>query len=365
MPSFKEAVNGFIKDKFCQALGVLGDAITLIGNSPIGSQPPINLPNALSGLVCDSAPGRLIAPAPPFTGGQCAQILYQASPEVFNTVSGQWEAFTTISNIRGPVKSMEIESISQFQQKWIVTYTAADGVSTQQQSATNGVSRENARWGPLSRQDGGVDNCGDPAPVYPTPEPSLDVTGDVTYNIDPVTTITAPVTAIFAPIFISLDGSLKMPIDINVGGLEFKGEVTIAPEFTINLRPSGIRLGPGKPDGGGGAGGQTQVPVPEDTDDVEVIVGVLVFSTLNSNENQATGLPSVGGPNFYVPRLGSVQFAIKTRDSIAWTSDQDVKNLECYVPCPAPQGAIAVRVTPVAGVTRTFSAVRGKPLTSF
>jgi len=154
-------------------------------------------------------------------------------------------------------------------------------------------------------------------------------------------------------------------VTIDVGGVTFKGELEVSPKFELNIKPTKIVAGPGRPDDEDPSGGQPQVEVPEDEEDVDVIVGVLVFSTLVGNSNDATGFPSVGGPTFLVPRLGSVQFAIKTGNSIGWTSDVDVKNLECYVPCPAPQGAIAVRVTPIAGVTRTFTPVRGKPLTSF
>jgi len=151
---------------------------------------------------------------------------------------------------------------------------------------------------------------------------------------------------------------------VDVGGVEFTGNVEISPNFEVNIRPRGITDGPGGRDGGDdGGGADDPVPVPEEEEENSPIIGVLVFSAA-AGTNKATLLNSNGGPNIYAPRIASVQFAIKTGDSVGWTADQDVKNLESYVPCPAPQGAIAVRVTPQPGFTLEFDPVRAEPLTT-
>jgi len=372
MPNFVEAMTGFMKANFCAALNVLGDAVTLGSELVPGPGPFINVANGLSAMVCDTPPDNLVLPPPPFTGGQCVAkyiVEYTLGADGPTPSTGTLLAIGPIRGLReedgaGGSKRVFLQANSGVvfggqcfnvlnpsgpQDTLLGTYTPVDGSTSRIEGVT-----------PC-----GADDCGDPPIVLPPPGDSYEFGGDVTYNIDGDTTVTVPVTAVYAPIFVDLDGSLKVPVTFNVGDINFKGELEVAPNFEFNFKPTKIVAGPGKPDDEDGDGGNTGVPVPEDEEDVDVIVGVLVFSTLIGNSNNATGFPSVGGPTFLVPRIGSVQFAIKTGNSIGWTSDIDVKNLECYVPCPAPQGAIAVRVTPEAGVTRTFTPVRGKPLTSF
>lgn len=372
MPNFVEAMTGFMKANFCAALNVLGDAVTLGSELVPGPGPFINVANGLSALVCDAPPDQLELPPPPFTGGQCVAkyiITYTLGADGPSPSTGTLLAI-------GPIRGLREESTGTGSVRVYLQANSGVVFGGQCFNILNPSGPQDTLLGTYTPIDGstsriddvspcGADNCGDPPVVLPPPGDSYEFGGDVTYNIDGDTTVTVPVTGVYAPIFVSLDGSLRIPVDLDVGGIEFNGEVTVAPEFTINLKPKGITSGPGKVDDPELGPGQPGIPVPEDEEDVDVIVGVLVFSTLQSNENKATGYPSVGGPTFLVPRIGSVQFAIKTGNSIGWTSDIDVKNLECYVPCPAPQGAIAVRVTPEAGITRTFTPVRGKPLTSF
>lgn len=364
MVNFVEAMTGFMRDNFCAALGVLGDAITLGNRISVGGVGAVNVANGLGALVCDKPPDNLPTPAPPFTGGQCAGINYQInwswSAPGFNSGPQQTNRVGPLGFSRAGTGS---EDCGPGGGTYNV-YTMTDGTGN---SPVNLASGCDASLGPLTvtRTDGLPDNCGNPPPEFPPPGDTYNFGGDVTYEGDDGLDITVPTTVVFAPIFNDIDGSLRIPVTVDVGGVNFTGNLEVSPSFTLNLRPKGITSGPGKPDDPDLGPGQPGVPVPEDEEDVDVIVGVLVFSTLQGSSNNATGFPSVGGPTFLVPRIGSVQFAVKTGNSIGWTSDIDVKNLECYVPCPAPQGAIAVRVTPESGVTRTFTPVRGKPLTSF
>lgn len=364
MATFVEAMTGFMKANFCAALDVLGDAVTLGSELVPGPGPFINVANGLGALVCDRPPDNLAAPEPPFTGGQCPGVNYRItwnwSAPGFNSGPQTADRTGPLGFSRAGTGSLDCGSSGLTYN--VYTLTEGTGVNPVSLAAGCGAEVNDLT---VTRLDGQPDNCGDPPAPLPEPGDTYNFGGDITYEGDDNTNITVPVTAVFAPIFVDVDGSLRIPVNVDVGGVEFTGNLEVSPSFTLNLRPKGITSGPGKPDDPELGPGQPGVPVPEDEEDVEVIVGVLVFSTLVGNNNDATGFPSVGGPTFLVPRLGSVQFAIKTGNSIGWTSDLDVKNLECYVPCPAPQGAIAVRVTPIAGVTRTFTPVRGKPLTSF
>lgn len=364
MPNFVEAMTGFMRDNFCAALGVLGDAITLGSRISVGGVGAVNVANGLGALVCDRPPDNLQPPPSEFQGGQCEGVRYlfsftgtvpNSAPQNFSAIAFGPTRFDRSLN---PGDTCGSNPGNLTYKRW--TLIGSDG--PQGVWAGCGAELTVNSVTPLS---GGANNCGDPPPDYPPPGDTYNFGGDVTYEGDDGIDITVPTTVVFAPIYNDIDGSLRVPVTVNVGGVEFTGNLEVSPSFTLNLRPKGITSGPGEPDDPELGPGQPGVPVPEDEEDFEAIVGVLVFSTLVGNNNDATGFPSVGGPTFLVPRLGSVQFAIKTGNSIGWTSDIDVKNLECYVPCPAPQGAIAVRVTPIAGVTRTFTPVRGKPLTSF
>ena len=364
MVGFLPAVSNFLKGRVCFALGRLDDAITLAGDLVGAPDPPLNVPKALGALLCDLPPDTLQPPAPPFTGGQCPGTIYQFT---WTVNQGNAPPFNGISDRPGPLtlsRALEPgdENAGCEEGQEFARYTMLSGTSPVGLGSGCGVTVTNIQVTPLF---GMPDNCGDPNTELPEPGDNIEFGGDVTYEGDDNTNITVPVTGIFAPIYVDLDGSLRIPVTVNVGGIDLTGNVEVSPSFTVNLNPKGIKTGPGKPDDPSLGPGQPGVPVPEDEEEADVIVGVLVFSTLQSDAQNATGFPSVGGPTFLVPRLGSVQFAIKTGNSIGWTSDLDVKNLECYVPCPAPQGAIAVRVTPIAGVTRTFTPVRGKSLTSF
>jgi len=372
MVSFSNALTDFMRSNLCTALGVLGPAVTLGQKlSPIGF-PPVNVPNALSMLLCDEPPNRLPPPEPPFTGGQCVGRNYTVTirSEVYpfsdcSTFGPSNSVIGFAGPIRGLVTRTENPSGDLCTPGGNAIYLQHGPNTNSETLVAAGGYGATASILSVVPEDGLPDECGDPPPILPPPGDVYEFGDDITYNIDESTEITVPVTAIFSPIFVDLDGSLKIPVNIDVGGVTFKGELEIAPKFELNIKPTNITTGPGQPDDDDPSGGQPQVPVPEDEEDVDVIVGVLVYSQFDGDENGATGFPSVGGPNFLVPRIGSVQFAIKTGNSIGWTSDLDVKNLECYVPCPAPQGAIAVRVTPSVGFTRTFTPVRGKPLTSF
>lgn len=372
MPTFVEAMTGFMKDNFCAALGVLGDAITLGSQISVGPVGVVNVPNALSALVCDEPPDRLPPLEPPFTGGQCVgrsySVTIQSEVYPFSDCS-TFGPSTSVLGFPGPIRGLVTRTVSP---SGDLCTPAGNAIYLRHGPGPNNETLiAGAGYGATASilsvvpEDGLPDTCGDPPPVVPPPGDTYEFGDDVTYNIDDSTEITVPVTAVFAPIFVDLDGSLKIPVNIDVGGLEFNGTLEVAPNFNLEIKPTKIVAGPGRPDDTDPSGGQPQVEVPEDVEDFDAIVGVLVFSQFDGDENNASGYPSVGGPNFLVPRIASVQFAIKTGNSIGWTADQDVKNLESYVPCPAPQGAIAVRVTAEPGFTRRFTPVRGKPLTAF
>jgi hypothetical protein len=207
------------------------------------------------------------------------------------------------------------------------------------------------------------DDCGDPPIVPPgfTGGPQT-VEGDTIINIDESTNITVPTTAVFAPIFVDLNGSVNIPVSINLGGIELSGTIELFPDFKVELFPNGLNPGAGsggedddlvEPDPSG-----PETP-PDDEDDVRRIIGVQITAQVPSS-----GLPTEilfdGGPDIFAPRVGSCKFLVLVNDFSGWTNDIDIKGTEIYIPCPVPQGAIAVRCSPVPGVSLQWSPVRGR-----
>lgn len=344
--------------------------LSRVTGSPIGAFP---LAAGLRRQLCSDDPANDPVYEPPFEGGQCVEkyiveyTLGSGGPSpstgtllAIGPIEGLIEEPQSSGSVRVFLRAnsgvvfggqcFNILAPSGMQNTLLGTYTPSGGSTSKIEGVT-----------PC-----GADNCGDPPPVPIPPGPVPIPPTDITYNIDGDTNITVPLTAIFAPVFVDLDGSIKVPVTVNVDGINFDGTVTIAPEFEVEISPTFNIGGPGTPDDpdeiGEPGGGAEPIDDPEDLE--ATIVGVLVYSTIES-EARPSGVEFTNGPDLYVPRLASVQFAVKTSNSIGWTSDQDVKNLECYVPCPAPQGAIAVRVSPMPGVQSRFTPVRSIPLTTF
>lgn len=370
MVTFNEAVNGAVQNTLCALLIANDNVNALLSN--ITRIPQAAYPTAagLRRQLCSDDPDNDPSYIPPFTGGQCS-IGYFVNGQVTNYASdGSIDSQGPFQlAVNGPVGGLSFGSTGcgpivgplAPEAQGFCAFLTAGGFT--QLAVGNGNGGVKASITSVVPQAAVPDNCGDPPPPPPNPRPVTPPPVDITYNIDGDTNITIPVGFVFSPFYISPNFDVKVPIEFNAGGIEFKGEATISPEFNFEFSPKGIDAQPGVPDddpiGGGGGGGTS---VPEDIPDADLIIGVLVFSTVDGT-NSATVLDSEDGPNIYAPRIGNVQFAIKTGNSIGWTADQDVKNLEAYIPCPAPQGAIAVRVTPAPGFSRTFTPVRGRPLT--
>lgn len=364
MVSFSEAVQESGRLALCSLFAgneAVNALISPIAGDSLGLYP---LTSGLRRKLCSDDPANDPEYEPPFEGGQCAGTTYQINwtqirpglPDFPD--SNQRVGPLTLSRALDPGDtSVGCAPGTTFQR-----YTMLSGGSPLGLTSGCGVSIADLTVSPLF---GGSDACGDPPP--PPPGPPADVVyegDDITYNIDESTEITVPISFVFSPAYIDLDGSINIPVRFDAGGIEFNGTVEISPEFNFEFSPGGAGGGGGTVDDPDGIGepGIPSEPVEDPDENTLPIIGVLVYSDIDP-DGDPSGILFPDGPNIYVPRLASVTFAIKTADSIGWTPDQDVKNLECYVPCPALQGAIAVRVSPMRGVTSRFTAVRGRILT--
>lgn len=373
MVSAIEAITAQVKSGLCFVLGNAEEGAAFVSRVYGTSFGAYQGASGLRRLLCSDDPDNDPTYEPPFEGGQCVEKYIVEYTLDAGGPSPSTGTLLAIGPIQGLIEEPQPSgSVRVFLRanSGVVFGGQCFNVLFPSGPQNTLLGTYTPSGGSTSRIEGltpcGADNCGDPAPVLPPPTEYVYEPGDITYNIDGDTNITVPFTAIFAPVFLDFDGSIRVPVKIDLGGLSFDGTVSIAPTFNVEIKPSFEFGGPGAPDDpdvigepGGGA-----EPI-EDVEELDsTIVGVLIFSDIAS-EAMPSGIEFLNGPDLYVPRLATVQFAIKTADSIGWTSALDAKNLECYVPCPAPQGAVAVRVSPMPGVQSRFTAVRGRPLTSF
>lgn len=373
MVTFSEAVQRSGRLALC-ALFATNEAVNAlispIAGDSLGLYP---LTRGLRRQLCSDDPDNDPVYEPPFEGGQCPDVVYRPFVTTVNPSTGAvigefdrppgvgpWRIVPTGSNpCADPCTFPGDTCFDQALQ-------SGDGSTTTTLAAGCAQFRswQSIRFEVVSGTEppGG---CGDPPPPLGPPGP-VEFGDDITYNIDDSTDITVPINFVFAPIYAALDGTLNVPVTFDVGGLEFTGEVTVAPEFNFEFKPTLSPTPTPKPDNPDDLedeDGEPQPPTPE-PEEGSAIVGVIVRSSI-VGEQKSTAIATTGMPTIYAPRVASVKFAINAGAVTAWTSDLDVKNLDCYVPCPAPQGAAAVSVTPMPGFSCSFTPVRGKPLTDF
>lgn len=384
MPTFREGLVSGLKSSLCGWLADTDANVRGWTEKTFGRQLSNPALSGLSALLCDRPP-LPSTPTPPFTGGQCDFFYdieitrswdrYNCSGAFVGTVG---PVTTTINTQPGPIKYLGITEQE---------YEACGGtrLSKHRESVENGSDPPNRfSGGPNGANSGEYldnvqvsfnvtpssvvpDNCGDPPPGSTPPQtpdggwplPPVDITydndegGTTTINIAPV---------IFAPV-VNLDGSIYAPVRIQGNNID----------LDLNLRlggPGGIDIdfGSRQPPGSDTTVDSDppeqpediRVPPPADDDTERRIIGVVVTTTDIDGTPTTELLQSGGNPNIYVPDLGLVSFAVSAGPrGFGWTPDIRVKNAACYIPCPAPQGAVNVEGTPRAGVTWTITKVYG------
>jgi len=361
MTTFAEATATAIRSATCALLIGSDTGYRLFGGSLLDPGNAGNVAAALRRQICDGDPDD--DPGPPtteYSGGQCAGN-YRVD---FTAVRSDSATTSGFINLLGPLGATFTNRPDGVGNNTFGMFAQdGSGNSTPQAFFTYPLTDSWTLTITAVTPFPGVPNdCGDPPPIA-QPEPQEQPI-EVTYNVDDSTEVTLDGTLVIAPVYVGINGKLYAPIQVDLGGIEWSGNIELSPDFTININPKGINDGPGTVDNPGDLD-EPSPDTPEPTEPPplgEVIIGVIVRCTLPA-ENNVSAIDASNIPDIYVPRLGSVSFQIDTGGVVAWTSDQDIKNLNCYIPCPAPQGATSVGVSLRPGVTGTFSAVRGQPLT--
>jgi len=202
------------------------------------------------------------------------------------------------------------------------------------------------------------DECGDGPIILPPPgDTNIDI--DITYNIEEGPDITVNIPFIFAPVEVDISGNFRIPFTFEFGDVDFSGNFTIAPEINVTVNPPQAPRGTDSP--------FTDLPGPDDEIPVEQappderIVGVVVQSQL-VGEQQLTTIFTEDIPQILAPRCGSVKFGYAIAGRSFWSPDINVKDLNCFIPCPFSQGADTVAASPAPGVVLNYSPVFGSPL---
>lgn len=378
--SFRDAVANGVVGTLCATLAVSESTYRLFSYAIFDPEERLNISKAVRRQLCNIDPEDDIEPVPAqFTGGQCDGVIYTVSSflrtDNFTSSSCANSNVSEASGAYGPTVIGPISSIRMVldtpgscgPRRFRVIATGRDGDVTLSQ-ATNTFGRRESNTFisniTVARADGLPDICGNPDPIYPDPEPVEGPVTNITYNVDESTEITVPLAVVFAPIFIDLNGNFSFPINVDVGGVNFNGTVTVSPQIEVNIKPTG---------GGGGGGGTDDfddditVPItPEEEETPEFdqrIIGVFVRAAVDINQATATLLP-IGSllPPIWAPRLGSVKFLIRVGETNGWTPDIDIKNQQCYIPCPHPGGAVDVRAAAGGGVSLSLAPHRAVPL---
>ena len=354
MVSFLEGVRNANKAINCFLLSAGGNILGAVASLPGGSPEFIeNTTKALRRLAgCDPADD---PPLPtPFTGGQCA-VQY----EFFYDVEDNGGVVQTgLSKVRGgPLNVNVVDSQANQSRNIFLIHSLSQppGESLVSSGLSNEAKLTNVS---VVRLDGMPDICGNPPPVFPPATP-INIDIDVTYNIDDGTEVTVTIPFIYAPITTDINGYFRIPFTFEFGGVEFSGNVSLEPEFNVTINPPPAPRGTDSP--------VTDLPGPDDEIPVtpstfeERVVGVVVQSVL-AGEQQLTTIFTQNIPRILAPRCGSVKFGYAIAGRSFWSPDIDIKDLNCFIPCPFSQGADTVAASPAPGVVLNYVPIFGAPL---
>jgi hypothetical protein len=177
--------------------------------------------------------------------------------------------------------------------------------------------------------------------------------------------LTIPATIIYAPIQIDVNGTVNIPVTVNLNGefpFTINGTLELAPEFNFNLNPDEFYPEePEEPEPNPEPEGDDETTEPEEPEDEpspdDPIIAVIVSGAIQS-QARPSGIFQDDGPDIYAPRLGTVRFGSLIGRQVFWSEDIPVKGLRSVVQNPIPWGSQLVAVNAEPGVVLNYSPVR-------
>jgi hypothetical protein len=370
MATFKEAVSEAIKAGYCGTVrrepAYFAALRRLVVNPDSGLA---DAANTFNKLVCNSSDdAEDDFPPPPFTGGQCS-VLYTVNVAGTNTClgGGSGSGFVTGPISGGFAAPRGTGTACDGSPSWSFFVQGAPSTSPVQIGPVNMKQADANTWGitSVSRLDAGPDNCGDPPIEFPPVGPINVGPFNITYNDDGDTEITVPIALVFAPVTISANGTVSIPVTIDVGGIEFSANFDLFPDAEITFFPNGLFGSPGTPDNPEitdpepGSEGQEE---PEDEPILDAMIIGVVVRSVKDGLTRSSEVDQDALPTLYAPRLGNVSFRVRSGSITSWTPAQPIQFADQHLPCPWPYGAVDVAVWWDAGWSGQFTPVRGRPL---
>lgn len=380
MGSFSDAIRGKVKQGLCSVISTVDSATALIRRKAVGDVlDDVSFPAFLNRLVCDrdmpSTP-----PPPPFTGGQCCNKEYIISftydsfafnggvcqPQSFGVFDGSVQRPGKVKAVRQSADGRNIEYVRE----------DCDGnVLVSELTQKDQFCRKLLSYSVAIAPGYGADNCGDTEPTLQPLSPGWNTYNDnLSYTNNQGNNITVPIGMAFGYADVDINGSLSIPVKVDVGGIKVN--------VNFNLNTGDIQFFPTNDYGSRKPGNQPTdyLPLPgieppdyppnlpppllpigeEDRDTEPVIVGVLV-TTESVETGKISTLFQEDNPSIKIPSLGHVSFLCRVGFmESAWTSDIPVKNVRNLITCPWPGGAIRVAGTPQPGVSWTLTPIYSK-----
>jgi len=355
MATFRESLSRAAQRGLCNITNTPLGAV-LIGNAYINRALGFNdlarrQAAAAKALECGDEP--LGEPPPPaFTGGQCPGTIYRITfsgggyPNGTCTVDNSSGSFTVVGPVRGPFT----DSVSPPPGGPLCPGTSGTRVYLRTGPSQNIEPLVGYSFGAFLNSisvspESGPDNCGDIPPEYPDPAP-IDIDVDITFDDVLGVEVTIPVNINYSPSTVNFDGSVRVPISVNVNP-----DITIDGSINLSTGDVTFNLGGNNPPGRTDEEPETELPPDDEPDPPDDeppppgfgIAGVFVYSNRVSRTRE-TIIPFNIAGSILAPRIASVKFEILGGDLGAWTTDIDVKGVSAFVPCPVEWGASRVQV---------------------
>lgn len=375
MPTFREAVEEAIRAGYCGTVrrepGWFAGLRRLIVDPDSGLG---DAANAFNRLICNSPDdAQDDFPEPPFTGGQCP--IEYAITITFDIILVEDGSTFVVGNTNtseafnkfplGPIAG--VAQVPTTGESTVLVVNAGNGQLTfGENNNPETFEFRNIRLTRVEpRNPLDLDNCGDPSPEFPEPGPIIVNPPDIVYDPDTGPSITVPIGIIYAPVVVTANGTITIPVTVDVGGINIDGSFDLFPNADIDLFPNGLFGGGGTADNPAltdpepGSEGQDE---PEDEPGPDFTIIAVVVRSNKDGFTRASEVAQDDLPTLYAPRLGNVSFRIRNGSLTAWTPPQAIQFTDQHIPCPSPYGAIDVAVWWDTGWDGSFTAIRGRPL---
>lgn len=370
MTSFADSIRAGVKRGLCSVISTVDTATALIRRKAVGDVlDDVSFPAFLNRLVCDRDMPPTVPP-PPFTGGQCCDAAYQvtwtytARNKTTGDIRGPFNGGTLLG--LGKIVSFDIREPRSNLVFLLETCNGAAREEPKGELVLEGEEAEGFSLTSVTAYDGNVSgDCGDPPPLLKPLPPGWNTYGDdISYTNNEGVDITVPFVAAFGYADIDVNGSLSIPVKVDVGGIKVDvnfnlntGDIQFFPTNNYPSRKPGNQPTdysplpgtelPEYPD-------NLPLPLPdideEDKDTEPVIVGAVV-TALSVDNSKISTLFQDDNPSIKIPSLGHISFLCRVGFmESAWTRDIPVKNVRNIIECPWPGGAIRVAGTPQPGV---------------